>query len=78
MGPFARGEVVAGRFALDARLGAGGLAEVWGARDHLTGQQVALKGLHPHLAEIPSVVERFRREMSATRRLDHPGIVTAG
>ena len=75
MAGFTLGEVVAGRFLLRVRLGAGGLAEVFAALDQATGAEVALKVLHAQFAAIPKVVERFRREMRATRRLDHPGIV---
>ena len=73
--PFAPGDVVAGRFEIVRRLGAGGLAEVLLARDALSGSEVALKVLHPHLAEDPALAARFRREMSVTRALEHAGIV---
>jgi hypothetical protein len=67
--------LLAGRFELLRRLGAGGLAEVFLARDQMSGQEVALKALHAHLAETPELSARFRREMAVTRGLDHPGIV---
>ena len=57
------------------RLGAGGLAEVFQARDQLSGQEVALKALHDHLTQDAALSERFRREMALTRSLDHPSIV---
>src|SRR5207249_3451740 len=69
------GMLVGGRFELVRRLGAGGLAEVFLARDRTSGQEVALKALHAHLAEDPQLSSRFRREMAVTRGLDHPGIV---
>ena len=74
-GAFAAGEVLAGRFELTRRLGAGGLAEVFAARDRLTGAEVAVKILHAHLALDRRLAERFRRELGITRGLDHPGIV---
>ena len=73
--PFAVGELVAGRFELRRKLGAGGLAEVWAAHDTVTGAEVALKALHEHLLFDQGLVERFRRELAVTRGLDHPGIV---
>lgn len=75
MGEFAPGAVIANRFELTRRLGAGGLAEVFAARDRVTGSEVAVKVLHAHLAEEVAIAERFRRELSITRGLDHPGIV---
>ena len=63
------------RFELVRRIGAGGLAEVFAARDRVSGATVALKMLHAHLAADPRLAERFRREMAVTRGLDHPGIV---
>ncbi len=64
-----------GRFLLGKRLGAGGLAEVFEATDERTGQQVALKVLHRHLAGDPQLCERFRRELRAARSLSHPAVV---
>src|SRR5947209_6407300 len=75
MGDFGPGAVLAGRFEILRPLGTGGLAEVLAARDRVTGQEVAVKLLHGHLAREEEVAERFRREMSVTRGLDHPGIV---
>ena len=75
MPAFAPGDVVADRFEIVRRLGAGGLAEVLLARDHVSASEVALKVLHAHLAGDASLAARFRREMAITRGLDHPGIV---
>ena len=69
------GARVAGRFQLLRSLGAGGLAEVFEALDEATGEKVALKVLHEHFARDAQLVERLRRELSATRSLAHPGIV---
>ena len=69
------GQLVAGRFEILRPLGAGGLAEVYAARDAVAGQEVALKILHAHLGRDPRLVERFQRELSLTRGLTHPGIV---
>ena len=75
MGSFAAGEVLAGRFVLARRLGAGGLAEVYAAYDRVSRAEVAVKVLHAHLSEDRDLAARFRREMAVTRALDHPGIV---
>jgi hypothetical protein len=75
MGSVAPGEVLAGRFELVRRIGAGGLAEVYAAHDRVSRGEVAIKILHAHLAEDRDLAERFRREMAVTRALDHPGIV---
>ena len=66
---------VAGRFELGDLLGSGGVAEVWRARDAVTGQQVALKQLLPQFAADRPTCRRFLREAEVVRRLDHPGIV---
>ena len=69
------GKVLAGRFELLRPLGAGGLAEVWVARDLTTDAEVAVKALHEHLVKDAGLAERFRRELAVTRGLAHPGIV---
>ena len=75
MPAFSTGLVLVQRFEVVRRLGAGGLAEVFQARDQLSGQEVALKALHDHLTQDAALSERFRREMALTRSLDHPSIV---
>ena len=75
MSAFGPGMVLADRFEVVRRLGAGGIAEVFQARDRVSGQEVALKALHDHLAQDPALSARFRREMAVTRSLDHPAIV---
>jgi eukaryotic-like serine/threonine-protein kinase len=67
--------VFAGRYRLEHRLAAGGMGEVWQATDLTLDRAVAVKLLHPHLADDPDVAARFRREARAAARLDHPGIV---
>ena len=71
----AAGQLFGGRFRLLRRIGAGGLAEVFEADDEASGQRVALKVLHRHLARDAQLCERFRRELRATRALTAPGIV---
>jgi eukaryotic-like serine/threonine-protein kinase len=69
------GELLAGRYQLDRRIGQGGMAEVWVATDIDLDRKVAVKWLRSTLATDPVVTERFRREAIAVARLSHPNIV---
>jgi WD40 repeat protein/serine/threonine protein kinase len=64
-----------GPYRLLARLGAGGMGEVWRARDTRTDREVAIKRLRPALAGDPSFVAGFRREAALAAKLNHPAIV---
>jgi len=68
------GAVVAG-YRVEARIGAGGMAVVFRARDVRLGRTVALKILAPALAEDREFRERFIRESWASAAVDHPHIV---
>jgi len=70
-----KGPLADGRFEELREIGQGGLARVYAARDNRLGCEVAIKALHPHLAEHHIVRERFRREVALSRKLDHPGVV---
>ena len=59
--------IVGGRYRVERRLGAGGMATVDLARDLELDRPVALKRLHPHLVT-DQTVDRFRREARAARR----------
>ncbi len=67
------GDVVAGRFMLEALAGRGGMGNVYRARDSVTGQPVALKLLHP--VSNADTLQRFSREATVLSALRHPGIV---
>lgn len=69
------GELLAGRYQLERRIGQGGMAEVWVATDVDLDRKVAVKWLKTNLASDPVVTERFRREAVAVARLSHPNIV---
>jgi serine/threonine-protein kinase len=64
-----------GRYELHRRLGRGGMAEVYLARDQMLDRAVAVKVLFPALATDPGFVERFRREAQSAASLSHPNIV---
>lgn len=64
-----------GRYELHRRLGRGGMAEVYLARDQMLDRPVAVKVLFPALATDPGFVERFRREAQSAAALNHPNIV---
>jgi hypothetical protein len=66
-----------GRYQPVARLGAGGMGEVWLARDTRLDRAVAVKLLPAHAVNDPDAVGRFRREAKALAKLSHPGIVQA-
>src|SRR3984893_111132 len=64
-----------GKYELQARLGHGGMAEVWKARDTQLQRYVAIKLLHANLQADPDFVARFQREAQAIASLRHPNIV---
>src|SRR5438105_5986588 len=51
------------------------MAAVWEAHDALLDRRVAVKLLHPQLADEPEFLERFRREARAAASLSHPNVV---
>ena len=63
-----------GPYEIVARLGAGGMGEVYKARDTRLERTVAIKVLAAHLWENPKVKKRFEREARAISKLSHPRI----
>jgi serine/threonine-protein kinase len=72
---FAPGQVLAGKLRIVRQLGMGGMGAVYEVEHELTRHRRALKLLHPQMAGIPSVVERFLREASAAGRIGNRHIV---
>jgi eukaryotic-like serine/threonine-protein kinase len=63
------------QFKIVSMLGGGGMGKVFKARDLSLQRDVAIKVMHPHIAEQPNFRERFLQEARTAARLDHPGIV---
>lgn len=70
----AAGEVLAGRYRLDAQIGQGGMASVFRAHDLELGEDVALK-IFTKLVEDEQMVQRFKQELSLSRQLNHPNVI---
>ena len=63
-----------GPYEILSPLGAGGMGEVYGARDTRLNRTVAIKVLPAHFADKPEVRQRFEREAHAVSSLNHPNI----
>lgn len=69
------GGIVDGRYDVLSRLARGGMSTVYLAVDRRLDREVALKVMHPHLAEDPALVARFEQEAKTAARLSHPHVV---
>src|SRR5512134_50608 len=65
-----------GTYEIVAPLGAGGMGEVYRARDTRLGREVAVKVLPADVASSPERLARFEREARTVAGLNHPNIVT--
>jgi serine/threonine protein kinase len=64
------------RYQIEGRIGSGGMAEVYRARDLMLERTVAVKLLREDFSQDPAFRERFRQEAKAAANLSHPNIVT--
>lgn len=69
------GQVLDGRYRVEARIAVGGMATVYRAVDTRLDRVLALKVMHPALAADGVFVERFIREAKSVARLAHPNVV---
>lgn len=69
------GQLLDGRYQVQARIAAGGMATVYRAMDTRLDRVLALKVMHPSLAADAAFVDRFIREAKSVARLDHPNVV---
>ena len=65
-----------GAYDITERIGAGGMGEVWRARDERLGRDVAIKLLLPHAANVAARMQAFEREARAVGALNHPNVLT--
>ncbi|WP_208688156.1 Stk1 family PASTA domain-containing Ser/Thr kinase [Streptomyces sp. ID38640] len=69
------GQLLDGRYRVQARIAAGGMATVYQAVDTRLDRLLALKVMHPTLATDAAFVDRFIREAKSVARLSHPNVV---
>jgi len=70
------GQLFDNRYRIERRIGTGGMADVFLARDETLGRRVAIKILAERYAQDDAFLERFRREATAAAGLSHPNIVS--
>jgi class 3 adenylate cyclase len=73
--PLAPGVLLDGRYRIDRLLGEGGMGAVYAAEAIRIGRPVAVKVLHPRIADSPLEVERFRREARIATQVSSPHVV---
>jgi serine/threonine-protein kinase len=69
------GELIDDRYQLTSLLASGGMATIYSAIDTRLDRKVAVKIMHPHLAQDEDFIGRFIREAKAAASLSHPNIV---
>jgi len=70
------GELIDNRYLLQRILASGGMATIYAGLDTRLDRPVAVKIMHPHLANDEAFVSRFIKEAKATAALSHPNIVS--
>ena len=69
------GQTVGGRYLVDSLIAQGGMASVYLATDQRLDRKIALKVIHPHLANNASFVAKFTREAKIAAGLNHPNLI---
>ncbi len=65
-----------GHFLIKAEIGRGGMGTIYFAVDTMLNREVALKAIHPQLADNQQLMDRFKIEAMTQARMNHPNIVT--
>lgn len=68
------GDVLASRFRITRKLGAGGMGEVYQAQDETLNETVAIKLIRGDLRRSPEMEQRFRDELRLARKVSHPNV----
>ncbi|MGM0369879.1 MAG: Stk1 family PASTA domain-containing Ser/Thr kinase [Bacillota bacterium] len=69
------GKILNNRYELVEKIGTGGMAIVYRAKDDLLSREVAVKILQPQFADNKKAVKRFRHEAKSVASLNHPNII---
>ena len=69
------GQKIADRYVVDSLLGKGGVGAVYKARDLILNEDVAIKVLQANPNRDPRELERFKREISTSRKITHPNVI---
>ncbi len=70
-----QGVFIADRYEVIDRVGSGGMSDVYRAKDHILGREVAIKILKQEFSEDATFVAKFRTEAQSAAGLEHPNIV---
>ena len=70
-----QGTFIADRYEVIDKVGAGGMSDVYKAKDHILGREVAIKVLKNEFSEDATFVAKFRTEAQSAAGLEHPNIV---
>ena len=71
----AEGMFLVDRYEILSKIGAGGMSDVYKAKDHILGRMVAIKVLRQEFSEDINFVTKFRTEAQSAAGLEHPNIV---
>ena len=69
------GVIIGERYEVVSRIGSGGMADVYKAKDHKLNRVVAMKVLKPEFSADTNFIRKFQREAQAAAGLAHPNVV---